>query len=303
MIFYPLFVMRDRNLLSFPCLAQAITGALLLAAVVTAQGPPGAAARPVEGAKPAPVRRPRTDFPERPPADPAMVERGKAIYGVHCTFCHGADARGGSGGPNLIRAELVMNDREGELIGKVMREGRDGMPPFNLPEQQVKEISAFIHSFRVGGYDVSRNVPETIVTGDAKQGAAYFASTCGGCHSATGDLKGIASRIKDPKTLQQSWLMPGSRGGFGGAPPPTRVSPTTVTVTPVGGKPVQGVLNRIDDFFVTLTEPDGRQRTFSRDGDIPKVEVKDPLKPHKELLPKYKDRDIHNVTAYLVTLQ
>ena len=26
--------------------------------------------------------------------DPGAVERGKALYGVNCTFCHGADARG-----------------------------------------------------------------------------------------------------------------------------------------------------------------------------------------------------------------
>jgi len=32
-----------------------------------------------------------------------MVARGKALYGVQCTICHGADARGGSG------AELTGN--------------------------------------------------------------------------------------------------------------------------------------------------------------------------------------------------
>jgi len=33
------------------------------------------------------------EYPPRPPADPAAVERGKALYGVNCTFCHGTDAR------------------------------------------------------------------------------------------------------------------------------------------------------------------------------------------------------------------
>src|SRR5260370_41226124 len=40
-------------------------------------------------------------YPQRPPGDPAVVARGKALYGVHCNFCHGSDARGGEGGPNL----------------------------------------------------------------------------------------------------------------------------------------------------------------------------------------------------------
>ena len=38
-------------------------------------------------------------------------------------------------------------------------------------------------------------------------------------------------------------------------------------------------------------------------GDHPVVDVRDPLEPHIKLLPTYTDRDIHNVTAYLVTLK
>ena len=33
------------------------------------------------------------------------------------------------------------------------------------------------------------------------------------------------------------------------------------------------------------------------------VDVRDPLEPHQQLLPTYTDKDIHNVTAYLVTLK
>ena len=231
------------------------------------------------------------------------MARGKAIFGVNCAFCHGVDARGGSGGTNLIRAELVLNDKEGELIGPVVRGGREGMPRFDLSEAQVTDIANFIHSFRVGGYDISRMTPPTIVTGDAKAGEAYFARTCASCHSVTGDLKGIATRISDPKTLQQHWLMPGTgRGGFGSGDGAARLSPVTVTVK-AGGKAAKGRLQRIDDFLVTLIDADGIPRTFTRQGDVPKVELHDPLKPHKDLLPKYEDKNIHDVTAYLVTVQ
>lgn len=250
------------------------------------------------------MRRRPPDFPTRPPAEPAKVDRGKALYGVQCNFCHGSDARGGEGGPNLLRSEVVLRDKDGELIAPVLREGREGMPKFNLNESQVSDIAAFIHSFPVGGYDVSRMTPLTIVVGDAKAGQAYFARTCGKCHSAEGDLKGIASRIEDPKNLQQTWLIPGSgRAGGPGAAPVTRVSPTTVTVTLAGGTQVKGRLNRIDDFFVTLTDGEGQERTFTRNGDTPKVEVREPLQPHKQLLRTYTDKDVHDVTAYLVTLK
>jgi cytochrome c oxidase cbb3-type subunit 3 len=53
-----------------------------------------------------------------------------------------------------------------------------------------------------------------------------------------------------------------------------------------------------------VAETDGTTRSFRRDSDtIPKVDVHDPLKPHHELLGGYTDKDIHDVTAYLVSLQ
>jgi cytochrome c oxidase cbb3-type subunit 3 len=120
----------------------------------------------------------------------------------------------------------------------------------------------------------------------------------------TGDLKGIGAKFEDAKTLQNTFLMPGGgRGGFGGQAAATNVPPTTVTVTPATGPKVEGRLVRVDDFIVTLMPADGMQRTFRRDGETPKVEIHDPLQPHKDLLRRYSDTDIHNLTAYLVTVK
>ena len=60
---------------------------------------------------------------------------------------------------------------------------------------------------------------------------------------------------------------------------------------------------RLDDFYVVVGLADGSSRSFRRDGDVPKVEVKDPRDAHRKLLPTYADKDIHDVTAYLVTLK
>jgi mono/diheme cytochrome c family protein len=240
-------------------------------------------------------------FPEHPQADPAVVERGKAVYGVNCQFCHGADARGGEGGPNLIRSELVLNDRNGERIAPVVQNGRPdaGMPALNLTAAQISDIAAFLHSFRVNGRDAARNRPPTVLVGDARAGEQYFQTKCASCHSASGDLKGIGAKISDPKGLQQMWLAPGGGGRGGGA---SNVPPVTATVTLASGQKVQGRLVRLDDFTVTV-EADGMSRSFIRDGDSPKVEVHDPLEPHRLLLPVYTDKDIHNVTAYLASLK
>jgi mono/diheme cytochrome c family protein len=247
-------------------------------------------------------------YPQRSPADPTVVERGKALYGVQCSFCHGSDARGGEGGPNLLRSQLVLNDQEGEAIAPVIQNGRidQGMPKFDLTTAQISDIAAFIHNFPVGGYDISREKPVSILVGDARQGEQYFQAKCASCHSVSGDLRGLGAKFTEPKLLQNFFLMPGGgRGGFGGggAAVPNNVPPTTVTVTPARGPKVEGRLGRIDDFIVTLTEADGTQRTFRRDGDTPKVEIHDPLKPHKDLLRLYTDKNIHDVTAYLVTLK
>jgi cytochrome c oxidase cbb3-type subunit 3 len=66
---------------------------------------------------------------------------------------------------------------------------------------------------------------------------------------------------------------------------------------------VEGRLIRIDDFIVSLSLADGGVRTFRRNGEDPKVEVRDPMKGHRDLLAIYTDKDIHDVTAYLVTLK
>jgi cytochrome c oxidase cbb3-type subunit III len=100
--------------------------------------------------------------------------------------------------------------------------------------------------------------------------------------------------------LQQTWLMPGA--GRGGSAV-TNVPPKTVTVTVSAAQKFEGRLERIDDFTVTLVDAGGTSRTFIRSGSTPAVEVHDPLRPHKDLLPMYTDKDIHDVTAYLATIK
>ena len=257
---------------------------------------------PPGGGRGAPPPQRRQDYPTRPPADAASVERGKALYGVNCQFCHGADTRGGDSGPSLLRSSVVLDDQHGELMAPIMRAGRPGMPKFTLTDDQIADIANFVHTFRAAGYDESRLKPPSIVVGDAQAGEAFFKARCASCHSVSGDLRGVATKIADPRLLQQTWLMPGSGAGRSG-PPSVTVKPTTVTVTLRSGEKVEGTLDRIDDFMVALTTPDGTHRSFRTAGDMPKVEVHDPLQPHRELLRTYTDADIHNVTAFLVTLK
>jgi mono/diheme cytochrome c family protein len=243
-------------------------------------------------------------YPARAPGDPAAIERGRSIYSTNCAFCHGADTRGGASGPSLLRSAIVLDDKSGELIGPVVQAGRPdrGMPKFPMSDDQIADLAAFVHSFAVNGYDSSRQRPATIVVGNAAAGEAVFKAKCASCHSPTGDLQGFARRISNPRTLQQTWLMPGSTVGRGGGPMPAKARPPSVTVTLPSGQKFEGELERLDDFFVALRTADGGRRVF-RTTDGTKVDVKDPLAAHRELLPTYSDPEIHNVTAFLVTLK
>jgi cytochrome c oxidase cbb3-type subunit 3 len=249
-----------------------------------------------------------------------MIARGQQIYASTCRACHGPDLRGGDmGGPNLLRSQLVLNDQNGELIEPVVKNGRTNpgmpvMPPLNLPTDDVKAVAAYIHSVAAtsrgqGSPPAGPPVELNIVVGDAAAGKTYFAAKCSSCHSATGDLAGIAGRVPDPVELQNLWVGGGGgrggRGGRGGgaaAAGPNR-GEVTVTVTPASGEKVQGRLVRIDDFLVIVGMPDGSTRSFRRDGEVPKVDITDPLDGHKKLLLTYTDKDVHDVTAYLVTVK
>ena len=283
-----------------------------IAAMAAAQAPPtgrdGGAGR--QGGNPT------ATFPaqQRPPADPALVARGQGLYGVHCRACHGVDLRGGDiGGPNLLRSQLALNDLDGELMGPIITQGRQTpgltpMPPIALSPDDVKAVAAYVHSVQAtmrgqGSPPPGTEVPPDILVGDAKAGEAYFKANCSACHSPTGDLQGVGRRFADPVQLQNTWVAGGGRGRGGASPAGVANRRQVTAVVPLpSGQKIEGRLDRIDDFIVVLTTADG-QRSFGRTGDVPKVEVRDPLEGHRKLLAVYADRDIHNVTAYLVTLK
>jgi cytochrome c oxidase cbb3-type subunit 3 len=261
-------------------------------------------------------RRPGGFVPgqQRPPGDPAQIARGKTLYGVSCTGCHGADLRGGDmGGPNLLRSQVALSDQDGELIDPIIQGSRQssGMPAIPMSPADGKAVAAYVRSVletigRQGTPPSLGQAAPTILVGDATAGQAYFAAKCGSCHSATGDLQGIATRITDPKMLQNAWVSGGGggrRGGRGGASGASSARTVTATITLPSGEKAEGRLVRIDDFLVTIAFPDGASRTYRRAGDAPKVEIHDPMQGHRDLLGVYTDKDMHDVTAYLVTLK
>lgn len=245
---------------------------------------------------------------KRPPADAALIARGKTLYAINCRGCHGADLRGGDlGGPNLLRSQVALSDLNGEQIVPIIHGSRQnmGMPAIPLSDADANAVATYVRSvietIKGQGAPPSAGQPVlSILIGNADEGKAYFSSKCSGCHSATGDLSNIGTKISDAKRLQNAWLVGGARGGD----EEEEIARTvTATIALPSGQTVEGKLIRLDDFLVTVTLADGAQQTFRRAGDTPKVVIHDPLKPHRDLLSEYTDKDIHDVTAYLVTLK
>ena len=260
------------------------------------------------GAKQPPADNPPAPLGGGARFDQATVERGQKMFVAQCGFCHGSNATGGQSGPDLIRSVLVMGDEDGKQLGEFLKVGRPdkGMPKFDLSQEQARDIAAFLHQRIAAVIDRGAYKILNILVGDAKAGEAFFngAGKCNTCHSPTGDLQGIGAKY-DPVTLQGRIVMPRGRGGRGrgaGQGQPPRSLPT-VTVTLPSGQSFSGLLALITDFDVVLREDSGTLRSFTRDGDTPKVEVKDPLQAHVDMLSKWKDSDIHNMTAYLVTFK
>ncbi len=271
------------------------------------EGGQAVAADPAHGTQATPpARGGLVAYPDRPKAPQAVIDRGKATYSVNCAFCHGSDAGGGSIGPNLLRSEVVLSDKNGELILPIVHGARmpQGMPKIDIPDTSVPDVAAWLHSLKTGG-NMRSTEKINIVVGNATAGKDTYGRLCASCHSPA-TMQGFAAKFPDARTMQQAWLLPGmvGRGGPGAGPAVTlNVPPVTATVTPPSGPKVTGKLGVIDDFYVEVTTDDGVVHRYSRMNDVPKVDIHDPLEAHRALFRKYNDTEIHDITAYLVTLK
>jgi cytochrome c oxidase cbb3-type subunit III len=276
-----------------------------------AQQPPAHGEQPQEDEGERERRPPPFPAHQRPLAPPAVLDRGKTMYASMCSACHGADARGGQlGGVNLLRSPTVLGDRDGELVLPIVKNGRPGtaMAAMPMPDDDIKAIVAFLHSLQAAGSNQGEPPPGppvelNILVGDAKAGAAYFATTCASCHSPSDDLAGIASRVPDAKLLQNLWVSGGRARGRGPGRRRRKVEQAATVRVTLPNEVLQGRLVRIDDFLVTLALDDGTTRSVRRSGGTPAVEITDALARHNALLAGYTNKTMHDVTAYLATLK
>ena len=243
-------------------------------------------------ASPAKVQASAADAPG---SSSAQAEAGGALFQENCAFCNGRDAQGGETGPDLTQSKLVAQDIAGSAIDTVVRNGRPekGMPSFKFSDQELASVVAFIHAQKAkveANNGRRRGVAVSdLQTGNVEAGEQYFngAGQCSKCHSATGDLAGIASRYQGLQ-LEERMLYP-------------RDAKSKVTVTLPSGKKIAGTLAYLDEFTVGLVDASGTYRSWT----LPNVKysLDSPVDAHIKQFPKYTDADVHNLMAYIQTLR
>jgi cytochrome c oxidase cbb3-type subunit III len=246
-----------------------------------------------------PARAPATvgsqgPLPEHAKFTDAQIDAGGVLFLQNCAFCHGKDTGGGESGPDLTRSKLVSSDKAGEAIGGLVRSGRadKGMPPFNLPESDMLNLVAFVHSQQdkaMSQTGTRKGVDESdLKTGNAKAGKKYFegAGGCTKCHSST-SLAGVATRYTGLRLAMQMLY-------------PRDVKPK-VTVKTRGGKTFAGTLEYQDEFTIGLKDASGAYLSWPVAAVA--FEVDKALEEHVTAMIKYTDDDIHNVLAYIQTLK
>lgn len=114
--------------------------------------------------------------------DPQALKMGSRLFASNCSVCHGSDAKGAYGFPNLTDQYWRWGG-DAETIKASIMNGRHGVMPAwaeVIGEQGVADVAAFVLA------DLGqRSLPEG-AKADAAKGKAIFAANCVACHGPEG---------------------------------------------------------------------------------------------------------------------
>ena len=143
-------------------------------------------------------------------ADPVLRERvvdaGRQLFGDNCAACHGTDAQGGVGYPNLTDDDWIWGDGSVTAIADTVRIGINAqhmdtrfaqMPAFGaqqmLSRPEVVNVARYVYSLSNPHYSSPDNLESL------QAGRESFATNCAGCHcqDATGFSQAGAPNLSD----------------------------------------------------------------------------------------------------------
>ncbi len=132
-------------------------------------------------------------------ADPKAREMGKSLFLTYCAQCHGSDAKGAKGFPNLADSDWLWGGEPAQIETTIL-DGRSGfMPPYGGNPDAVggasgaREVAHYVRSLSGLAHD-------SIL---ATKGKDRFAAVCSACHGADG--KGNQA-MGAPNLTDKVWL-------------------------------------------------------------------------------------------------
>jgi cytochrome c oxidase cbb3-type subunit 3 len=127
--------------------------------------------------------------------DPEGLAMGERLFLNYCSQCHGSDAGGSKGFPNLRDTDWLYGG-EPQAIKASITDGRNGvMPPFGaaLSGENIRDVVQYVRSLSGLPHDGLR----------AQLGKPVFAQNCAACHGVDG--KG-SQQIGAPNLTDRIWL-------------------------------------------------------------------------------------------------
>ena len=134
-------------------------------------------------------------------ADQKALQVGQRLFLNYCATCHGSDAHGSPGFPNLADGDWLYGG-EPETIKASILDGRRGVMPGwqdALGDAGVDEVSAYV--IQLSGRDAD--------AAKADAGKARFEMMCVACHGADGTGN---KALGAPDLTDGTWLYGGSPG-------------------------------------------------------------------------------------------
>lgn len=133
--------------------------------------------------------------------DEDAVDIGERLFVNYCATCHGSDARGARGFPNLRDGDWLWGGAPDNIKTSIL-DGRQGsMPAWKLPlggDRGVDEVTQYVLSF-----SNRATINEFVAPGKAK-----FEIFCVACHGADGSGN---TALGAPNLRDDTWLYGGSQ--------------------------------------------------------------------------------------------
>ena len=127
--------------------------------------------------------------------DASAMSMAKNLFGANCSTCHGSDARGAKGFPNLADDDWLWGSTETTIL-ETISNGRHGVMPAwgpTLGEQGVNEVASYVVS--MSGRDAPK---DWIVAGEQR-----YSTMCSACHGVDGTGNQM---LGAPNLTDKVWL-------------------------------------------------------------------------------------------------